>query len=199
MTYNLSSMKRLVEVLRSLPGIGPRMAERLSFHILKMSPEETNAITEAIREVKNKIRYCSLCYNITEDEVCQLCRDPKRNKSLICVVEKPHDIVAIEKTGEYKGRYHVLMGALSPLDDVGPEDIRIKDLIERIKKEHVSEVIIATNPNVQGETTATYLVGLIKPLGIKVSRLAYGISMGSALEYTDEMTLGRAIEGRREL
>lgn len=199
MTRNTSSMEKLIKVLRGLPGIGPRMAERIGFHIFKMSFEEIEALITAIREVKDRIHYCSHCYNITEDELCPICQDPKRNKALICVVEKPHDIQAIEKTGEYNGRYHVLMGVLSPLDAVGPDDLKIKGLLERIQKEEISEIIVATNPNVPGEATATFLSGLIKPLGIKVTRLAHGISMGSALEYTDEMTLAKAIEGRREL
>ncbi len=199
MSSNIPSMEKLIKKLRGLPGIGSRMAERIGIHIFKMSLQETEEIISAIKEVKSKIRYCSLCYNITEKEVCSICRDSRRDEKVLCVVERTHDIPAIEKGGSYNGRYHVLMGALSPLDAIGPDDLKITALMKRIQTEQISEVIIATNPNVTGEATATYLSGLIKPLGVKVTRLAQGISIGSALEYTDARTLARSIEGRREM
>ncbi len=192
-------MENLIKVLRSLPGVGSRMAERIGFHVFKMSPGEIERLISVIREVKNKIHYCSRCFNITEDEICSICRNPQRDKTVLCVVERTHDISAIEKGGGYKGIYHVLMGALSPLEAIGPDDLKITDLIKRIQTEQISEVIIATNPNVTGEATAVYLSELIKPLGVKVTRLAQGISIGSALEYTDARTLAKSIEGRREM
>lgn len=190
---------RMVEAFSSLPGIGKKSAERLSFAILSMPREEAFGIAQAILDLKNNSRYCTVCNNITEDEVCSLCRDAKRDSSRICVVEEPSNILILERTGIFRGRYHALMGAISPLDGIGPEDLKIDGLMERLKAGTVREVIIATNPTVKGETTALYLSKLIKPLGISVSRIAYGLPVGGDIEYADENTVQRALEGRREM
>ena len=193
------AMGRMVDAFTRLPGIGKKSAERLAFAILSMQREEAFGIAQAILDLKNNSRYCTVCNNITEDEVCGLCRDDKRDPSRICVVEEPSNILILEKTGIFRGRYHALMGAISPLDGIGPEDLRIDGLMERLRAGGVKEVIIATNPTVKGETTALYLSKLIKPLGISVSRIAYGLPVGGDIEYADENTVRRALEGRREM
>lgn len=193
------ALGRTVEAFMRLPGIGRKSAERLAFAVLGMPKEEAAGIAQAILDLKNCSRYCAVCNNITEEEVCSICRDEKRDPSLICVVEEPSNILVLEKTGTFRGRYHALLGALSPLDGVGPEDLKIDSLLERLRAGGVSEVIIATNPTVKGETTALYLSRLIKPLGISVSRIAYGLPVGGDIEYADENTVQRALSGRREM
>jgi recombination protein RecR len=190
---------RMVEAFMSLPGIGRKSAERLAFAVLSMPREEAAGIAQAILDLKDHSRYCTACNNITEDEICSICCDERRDSSRICVVEEPSNILILEKTGIFKGRYHALMGALAPLDGIGPEDLKIAGLMERLKNGTVKEVIIATNPTVKGETTALYLSKLIKPLGISVSRIAYGLPVGGDIEYADENTVQRALEGRREM
>jgi len=193
------TLGRMVEAFMKLPGIGRKSAERLAFAVLGMQREEAAGIAQAILDLKNNTRYCTLCNNITEEEVCVICRDEKRDRSRICVVEEPSNILILEKTGSFRGCYHALMGAISPLDGIGPDDLRIDGLMERLKPGGIKEVIIATNPTVKGETTALYLSQLIKPLGIAVSRIAYGLPVGGDIEYADESTVQRALEGRREM
>jgi recombination protein RecR len=190
---------RMVEAFMKLPGIGKKSAERLAFAVLGMPREEAAGIAQAILDLKNNSRYCSVCNNITEDEICSICRDVSRDISRICVVEEPSNILILEKTGIFRGRYHALLGAISPLDGIGPEDLKIDGLMERLSAGGIKEVIIATNPTVKGETTALYLSKLIKPLGIGVSRIAYGLPVGGDIEYADENTVQRALEGRREM
>jgi recombination protein RecR len=192
------SLVRLIEELQRLPGIGPKGAQRLAFHLLRTPREETERLAEALREVKERVTYCSVCNNITDSDPCGFCRNPDRHHDVICVVEEPQNVSGIEKTREFKGVYHVLMGALSPLQGIGPDDLRIKGLLERVAN-GVSEVILATNPNVEGEATAIYLARLLKPLGVKVTRIAMGVPVGSDLEYADEVTMHKAMEGRREV
>jgi recombination protein RecR len=192
------SLVRLIEELQRLPGIGPKGAQRLAFHLLRTPREETERLAEALREVKERVTYCSVCNNITDSDPCGFCRNPDRHHDVICVVEEPQNVSGIEKTREFKGVYHVLMGALSPLQGIGPDDLRIKGLLERVAS-GVSEVILATNPNVEGEATAIYLARLLKPLGVKVTRIAMGVPVGSDLEYADEVTMHKAMEGRREV
>lgn len=189
----------LIEQLMELPGIGRKSAQRLAFYILKMSPEEAKKIGQAIIDVKDRLSFCRICNNITEGEICAICASPNRETHKVVVVEEPSTLYAIERTGEYKGLYHVLLGALSPLSGNASPDLTIKNLIERLEKGGISEVIIATNPNIEGEATAIYLTRLIKPLGIKVTRIATGIPVGVDLEYADEVTLVKSLEGRREL
>jgi recombination protein RecR len=189
---------RLVEELQRLPGIGPKSALRLAFHILRSPRDETDRLTQAVRDVKECVTYCSVCNNITDIDPCVFCRSAERDHQVVCVVEEPQNVSAIEKTREFKGVYHVLMGALSPLQGVGPDDLKIKSLLARIGN-GVSEVILATNPNVEGEATAIYLARLLKPLGVKVTRIAMGVPVGSDLEYADEVTMHKALEGRREV
>lgn len=193
------SLQRLISALHRLPGIGPKSAQRLAFHILKSSRAEANELAQAILAAKENMKSCSVCGNITDSDPCLICDDSTRDGSTICVVEQPQDIFIFEKMGEYKGTYHVLMGALSPLDGVGPDDLKIKELVTRIEQDKIKEVIIATNPNVEGEATAAYLSKLIRPLGVKMTQLAQGMPMGSDLEYADEVTLAKALEGRREV
>lgn len=193
------ALGRMVESFMKLPGIGRKSAERLAFAILGMPREEAAGIAQAIVDLKNKSHYCSVCNNITEDEICGICQDGKRDGSRICVVEEPSNILILEKTGIFRGRYHALLGAIAPLDGIGPEDLKIDGLMERLRVGGVKEVIIATNPTVKGETTALYLSKLIKPLGISVSRIAYGLPVGGDIEYADENTVQRALEGRREM
>lgn len=200
--FNMNSLRcvaTLVKELSRLPGIGEKTAQRLAFYILKLSRVDAEALARSILEVKEKVRICSRCFNITEEDPCHICRDSGRTESQICVVEEPHDLLAIEKAGVFKGKYHVLQGSLSPLDGRGPDDIRVRELLARLKGNGVDEVIIATNPNNDGETTAHYLVKVIKPLGVKITKIAQGIPMGGDLEYTDNVTVGRAVEGRREI
>ena len=182
-----------------LPGIGRKSAERLAYAVLGMPKDEAGSIAQAILDLKDSSRYCAVCNNITEEEVCGICRDERRDRAIICVVEEPSNILVLEKSGTFRGRYHALLGALSPLDGVGPEDLKIEGLMERLRAGGVSEVIIATNPTVKGETTALYLAKLIKPLGIGVSRIAYGLPVGGDIEYADENTVQRALQGRREM
>jgi recombination protein RecR len=193
------ALGRMVEAFMRLPGIGRKSAERLAFAVLGMAKDEAAGIAQAIIDLKNSSRYCSVCNNITEDEICGICRDEKRDGTLVCVVEEPSNILVLEKTGTFRGRYHALLGALSPLDGVGPEDLKIGGLMERLRVGGVREVILATNPTVKGETTALYLAQLIKPLGIGVSRIAYGLPVGGDIEYADENTVQRALAGRREM
>jgi len=189
---------RLIEELQRLPGIGPKGAQRLAFHLLRTPREQTDRLVAAVRDVKDRVTYCSVCNNITDSDPCVYCSSDARDPKIICVVEEPQNVSAIEKTREFKGRYHVLMGALSPLQGIGPDELKIKGLLTRLAG-GVTEVILATNPNVDGEATAIYLARLLKPLGVKVTRLAMGLPVGSDLDYTDEMTMHRAIEGRREV
>jgi recombination protein RecR len=191
-------VSRLIQELKRLPGIGPKSAQRVAFYILRGTRDDADALSAAIIEVKNKITTCSICNNVTDIDPCGYCTSPERNSSVVCVVEEPPNIVAIEKSHEYKGRYHVLMGALSPLQGIGPEQLKVAGLLERIQSGDVKEVILATNPNFEGEATATYISRLIKPLGIKVTRIAMGVPVGSELDYADEVTMGKALEGRRE-
>jgi recombination protein RecR len=189
---------RLIEELQRLPGIGPKGAQRLAFHLLRTPREQTDRLVDALRDVKERVTYCSICNNITDADPCVFCSNTARDPHIICVVEEPQNITAIEKTREFKGVYHVLMGALSPLSGVGPDDLKIKGLLSRLTN-GVTEVILATNPNVDGEYTAVYLARLLKPLGVKVTRIAMGLPVGSDLDYADEITMHRALEGRREL
>ncbi|MFM8627876.1 MAG: recombination mediator RecR [Candidatus Nanopelagicus sp.] len=187
----------LIDELGRLPGVGPKSAQRIAFHIIQSDRVDVTRLAEVLKTVKERVKFCSICGNISEEDLCKICRDPRRDKTSICVVEESKDVLAIEKTREFKGSYHVLGGAISPIDGVGPENLRIKELMTRLAETTISEVIIATDPNLEGEATATYLTRLIKPLGIKVSRLASGLPVGGDLEYADEITLGRAFEGRR--
>jgi len=193
------ALSQLVNSLKTLPGIGQKTAQRLAFFLLKMPAEEAKTIAQAIVNIKDKLSFCNVCHNVAEGTLCEICQDPKRDRQKIIVVEEPSTLHAIERTGEYRGVYHVLLGTLSPLDGVGPSDIKGKELIARLQESPAQEVIIATGPNIEGETTAMYLTKLIKPLGIKVSRIAYGIPVGIDIEYADEVTLIKSIEGRREL
>ncbi len=199
MVLHAKPIDHLIEALTKLPGIGRKTASRLAFHILRSSPSEAQALARAILDVKEKIHLCSVCFNLTDEDPCRICQDENRNREVLCVVEGPNDLIAIENTGAFNGRYHVLHGTISPLDGVGPEDIKIRELMERVQREGVGEVILATNPTVEGGATALYLTELIKPLGVKVTRIAYGIPMGGEIEYSDGMTLSKALEGRREI
>ena len=187
----------LIDELGRLPGIGPKSAQRIAFHLLAADPDDVTRLVSALTEVKDKVRFCEVCGNVAEAERCRICVDPRRDQALICVVEEPKDVVAIERTREFRGRYHVLGGAISPIDGVGPHDLRIRELMTRLADGTVTEVIIATDPNLEGEATATYLARLLGTLGISISRLASGLPVGGDLEYADEVTLGRAFEGRR--
>jgi recombination protein RecR len=189
----------LIDELGRLPGIGPKSAQRIAFHLLKIAPEDARRLADAIVDVKVKVSWCRRCFNIAEGELCSYCRDERRDPSVVCVVEEPRDIVAIERTAEFRGRYHVLQGAISPIEGIGPEHLRVRELLVRIGEEGIEEVILATNPNIEGEATAMYLANLLKPLELKVTRIASGLPVGGDLEYADEVTLGRALEGRREL
>lgn len=195
----IEPLARLIEELQKLPSIGAKSAQRLAFHFLKQPRDEVDRLCEAIRDVKEQITNCSVCSNITDCDPCFYCTDESRNRQLICVVEDPHNVAAIERTGDFNGTYHVLMGALSPLKGVGPDELHIKGLLQRVSVDGVTEVILATNPNVEGEATAIYLVKLLKPLGVRCSRIAMGVPVGSDLEYADEITMLKAMEGRREL
>jgi recombination protein RecR len=187
----------LIDELGRLPGVGPKSAQRIAFHIIQSDRVDVSRLAEVLKTVKERVKFCTTCGNISEEELCRICRDPRRDDSSICVVEESKDVLAIEKTREFKGKYHVLGGAISPIDGIGPENLRIKELMTRLAQTQINEVIIATDPNLEGEATATYLTRLIKPLGVKVSRLASGLPVGGDLEYADEITLGRAFEGRR--
>ena len=189
----------LIDELGRLPGVGPKSAQRIAFHLLKLPKQDALRLAHTITEVKDKVSFCTRCFNIAEGDECGICADPRRDTRVVCVVEEPRDIVAVEKTGEFRGRYHVLQGAISPIEGVGPDQLRVKELLGRLETESIDELILCTNPNLEGEATAMYLARLIKPLGIKVTRIASGMPVGGDLEYADELTLGRALEGRREL
>ncbi len=195
----LGPLQALVDQLQRLPGIGAKGAQRLAFHLLRQSRDDVEALVEAIRDVKEQITHCSNCHNITDADPCYYCTHEGRDRSVICVVEDPHNVAAVERTREFNGAYHVLMGALSPLQGIGPDDLRIKSLVERVGSGEVAEVILATNPNVEGEATAIYLAKLLKPLGVRVTRIAMGLPVGSDIEYADDVTIHKAMEGRREL
>ncbi|HHY32918.1 MAG TPA: recombination protein RecR [Firmicutes bacterium] len=192
-------LAKLIDQFTRLPGIGPKTAQRLAFHILKTPREDVVRLAEALLEAKDRILHCSVCGNLTEADPCQICSDTARDRSVIAVVEEPKDVMALERTGEFRGLYHVLGGAISPVDGVGPDDIRVRELLERLKDGTVKEVILATDPNIEGEATAMYVARLIKPLGVRVTRIAHGLPVGGDLEYADEVTLTRALEGRREM
>ena len=189
----------MVDELGRLPGIGPKSAQRIAFYLLKAAPEDAKRLAQAVIEAKERVSWCRRCFNFAEGDLCVYCRDDRRDPSLLCVVEEPRDIVAVERTQEYRGRYHVLLGAISPIEGVGPEQLKIKELLARVNDEGVKEVILATNPNIEGEATAMYLARLLKPFGLRVTRIASGLPVGGDLEYADELTLGRALEGRREI
>jgi recombination protein RecR len=189
----------LIDELGRLPGVGPKSAQRIAFHLLQADPIDVKRLVSALVEVKDKVRFCSICGNVAQEEQCRICRDERRDRALICVVEEPKDVVAIERTREFRGRYHVLGGAISPIEGIGPDDLRIRELLTRLASDDVTEIIIATDPNLEGEATATYLARLLRPMGIRVTRLASGLPVGGDLEYADEVTLGRAFEGRRLL
>lgn len=199
MNYYSTSIAQLIEQFTKLPGIGRKTAQRLAFHVISMPNQDAHSLAEAIVKAKESVKYCKVCTNLTDQETCNICSDTRRDPLLICVVEDPRDVVAMERTKEFKGYYHVLHGAISPLEGVGPEDIKIKELLSRLASQPVDEIIIATNPNIEGEATAMYISKLLKPMGIKVSRIAHGIPVGGDLEYADEVTLTKALEGRREI
>jgi len=187
----------LIDELGRLPGVGPKSAQRIAFHLLKLPKEDAVRLARSITEVKDRITFCTRCFNISEGPQCSICGDERRDATVVCVVEEPRDIVAVEKTREYRGRYHVLMGAISPIEGIGPDQLKVRELLARIDREPITEVILCTNPNVEGDTTAMYLANLLRPLGVKVTRIASGLPVGGDLEYADELTLGRALEGRR--
>ncbi|HEY5077254.1 MAG TPA: recombination mediator RecR [Acidimicrobiia bacterium] len=192
-------MQTLIDELGRLPGIGPKSAQRVAFYLLKVDAIDAKRLARAIEDAKDRVTWCRRCFNISEGELCAFCLDERRDTHVVCVVEEPRDIVAVERTAEYRGRYHVLQGAISPIEGVGPEQLRVKELLARIPEEEISEIILATNPNIEGEATAMYLARLLKPAGLKVTRIASGLPVGGDLEYADEVTLGRAFEGRREV
>ena len=189
----------LIDELGRLPGVGPKSAQRIAFHLLKVDKDEALRLARAVTEVKERTSLCTRCFNVAEGELCSLCLDARRDASVVCVVEDPRDIVAVEKTGEFRGRYHVLQGAINPIEGIGPDQLRVRELLARIEPESIVEAILCTNPNLEGEATAMYLARLLKPLGVRVTRIASGLPVGGDLEYADELTLGRALEGRREV
>jgi recombination protein RecR len=189
----------LIDELGRLPGIGPKSAQRIAFHLLKVPREDALRLAHAVVEVKDRVSTCSRCFNVSEGEECGICADPRRSSATVCVVEEPRDVVAVEKTQEFRGRYHVLQGAISPIEGIGPEQLKVRELLTRLEPEGITEVILCTNPNIEGEATAMYLARLLRPLGVTVTRLASGLPVGGDLEYADELTLGRALEGRREV
>jgi recombination protein RecR len=193
------AIQDLIDELGRLPGIGPKSAQRIAFHVLTSDPTDVKRLAAALQRVKEQVRFCVTCFNVAEGEKCRICRDPRRSDALLCVVEEPKDVVAVERTGEFRGRYHVLGGAINPLEGVGPDNLRIRELMQRLSAGEVRELILATDPNTEGEATATYLALLVKPMGITVTRLASGLPVGGDLEYADEITLGRAFSGRRTL
>ena len=192
-------VQELIDELGRLPGVGPKSAQRIAFYLLKLPRDDALRLARSITEVKDRVAFCARCFNIAEGDECTICADAKRDDTLLCIVEEPRDIVAVEKTGEYRGRYHVLQGAISPIEGIGPDQLRVKELLERLGREQIDEVILCTNPNIEGEATAMYLSRLLQPLGTKVTRIASGLPVGGDLEYADELTLGRALEGRREV
>ena len=193
------AIQDLIDELGRLPGVGPKSAQRIAFHLLQSDPEDVRRLVNALTEVSEKVRFCVVCGNVSADEQCRICRDARRDAAVLCVVEEPKDVVAIEKTREFRGRYHVLGGAISPIEGIGPDDLRVRELVQRLASGEVTEIILATDPNLEGEATATYLARLLKPMGLRVTRLASGLPVGGDLEYADELTLGRAFEGRRLL
>jgi len=197
--YYAEPVARLIEQLGKMPGIGPKTAQRLAFYLLNNDPKESKELASAIIDAREKIKYCTVCSNLTDIDPCIICRDESRNRAVICVVEEPRDVVAIEKTREYRGLYHILQGTISPMDGIGPDELKIKELLSRLQDAGIGEIIVATNPDIEGEATAMYLARLIKPLGIRVSRLAHGLPVGGDIEYADEVTLSKAFEGRREI
>jgi recombination protein RecR len=192
-------VQELIDELGRLPGVGPKSAQRIAFYLLKLPRDDALRLARAINEVKDRVSFCRRCFNVAEGEECELCLDTRRDTNVVCVVEEPRDIVAVEKTGEFRGRYHVLQGAISPIEGIGPDQLRVKELLARLEPEGIEEVILCTNPNIEGEATAMYLSRLLKPLGLRVTRIASGLPVGGDLEYADELTLGRALEGRREV
>jgi len=199
MAYYPEPVARLIEALQRLPGIGPKTAQRLAFFLLKRPSDEVTALADSITQLKARIVNCRVCFNVTEDDPCRICSDPARNTRALCVVEEPNDLLAIERTGEFRGRYHVLLGALSPLDGIGPEDLKVRELLSRLEQEPVDEIILATNPSVEGEATAIFLGKLLKPFTTRITRIARGLPVGGDLEYADEVTLSKAFEGRRDM
>jgi recombination protein RecR len=197
MAYNVAALQKLIDQFRRMPSVGEKSAQRMAFYVLGLSEKEAKELASSITEAHEKIHKCSVCCNLTEKELCNVCDNPARDRGIICVVEDPRDVIAIEKTHEYKGTYHVLHGAISPMNGIGPEQLTIKELLSRINSDEVQEVIMATNPTVEGEATAMYISRLLKPMGVKVTRLAYGVPVGADLEYADEVTLLRALEGRQ--
>jgi recombination protein RecR len=199
MAIYAAAVQDLIDELGRLPGVGPKSAQRIAFHLLKLSREDALRLASAITEAKDRVAWCSRCFNISEGDLCGICADDRRDATVVCVVEEPRDLVAVEKTQEFRGRYHVLQGAISPIEGVGPDQLRVKELLTRIEPEGITEVILCTNPNIEGEATAMYLGRLLKPLGLRVTRIASGLPVGGDLEYADELTLGRALEGRRDV
>ena len=193
------AIQDLIDALGRLPGIGPKSAQRIAFHILQSESETAHALVDAIRTVKERVKFCVQCGNVSEEDECRICRDPRRDLSKICVVEESKDVIAIERTREFRGKYHVLGGAISPIDGIGPDQLKIRELLARLDDEGITEIILCTNPNTEGDVTAMYLARLLKPLGLRVTRIASGLPVGGDLEYADELTLGRALEGRREI
>jgi recombination protein RecR len=199
MAYYPEPVGRLIDAFQKLPGVGPKTAQRLTFFLLKRPVEEVAGLAEALIQLKARIVHCTACFNVTEEDPCRICRDPGRDARVLCVVEEPNDLLALERTGEFRGRYHVLLGALSPLDGIGPEDLKVRELLTRLETERAEEVILATNPSVEGEATAIYLAKLLKPLAVRITRIARGLPVGGDLEYADEVTLSKALEGRKEM
>ena len=199
MSIYTPALQKLIDELGKLPGVGPKSAQRIAFHLIKIPDHDALSLADAIQQAKQKVRFCETCFNMSDEAICEICSDAQRDRSLVCVVEEPRDIVALERTREYKGLYHVLQGAINPIDGIGPEQLKVRELLERLKGNTVLEVILCTNPNIEGEATAMYLAKLIEPLGMQVSRIASGLPVGGDLEYADELTLGRALEGRRNI
>ena len=199
MAFYPEPVARLIDALQRLPGIGPKTAQRLTFFLLKRPIDEVRELSASLMAVKERIVYCSLCFNVTDQDPCRICADPARDGAVVCVVEEPNDLLAMERTGEFKGRYHVLLGALSPLDGIGPDDLKVRELLLRLESGEAREIILATNPNVEGEATALYLARLLRPLGLRITRIARGLPVGGDLEYADQVTLSKALEGRREI
>ena len=199
MAYYPEPVARLIEALQRLPGIGPKTAQRLTFFLLKQPADQVAGLANSLTQLKALIVHCSVCFNVTQDNPCRICSDPRRDARALCVVEEPNDLLAVERTGEFRGRYHVLLGALSPLDGIGPEDIKVRELLTRLEREPVEEIILATNPSVEGEATAIYLAKLLKPFAVRITRIARGLPVGGDLEYADEVTLSKALEGRRDM
>jgi len=193
------AVQHLIDQLGRLPGVGPKSAQRIAYHLLKVPKEDALALADAVATAKERVRFCEVCHNLAEAPRCAICADPRRDASVVCVVEEPRDIVAVEKTGGFRGRYHVLGGAINPMEGIGPDQLKVRELLARLDADQVAEVILCTNPNLEGDTTAMYLARLLKPLGVRVTRIASGLPVGGDLEYADELTLGRALEGRRDV